>query len=81
MSDAVRVHRKMRRAGVEADLHIYEGQAHADYIYMWNSPESVEHYAELNAFLLRYLQRPNLSGSTLPVETTKDIKIPKSAVY
>ena len=81
LSDAVRVHRKLRRAGVEADLHIYEGQAHADYIYMWNSPESVEHYAELNAFLLRYLQRPKLSGSTLPVETTKDIEIPKSAVY
>jgi hypothetical protein len=48
---------------------------------MWNSPESVEHYAELDAFLLRHLQSPKLPGSILPVETTKDIEIPKSAVY
>ena len=57
LSDTVRAHRKLRRAGVEADLHIYEGQSHGDYIAMWNAPESHEHYAELNAFLLKHLKK------------------------
>ena len=56
LSDTVIVHRKLRRAGIEADLHVYEGQSHADYSKVWNSPESYEHYAELNAFLLKHLK-------------------------
>ena len=56
LSDTVLVHRKLRRAGVEADLHIYEAQSHADYVTVWDSPESKEHYAELNAFLLKHLR-------------------------
>jgi monoterpene epsilon-lactone hydrolase len=81
LSDAVRVHRKLRRAGVEADLHIYEGQSHADYIYMWNSPESVEHYAELNAFLVKHLPSPLMPNLILPTEKSKDIEVPKSVAY
>ncbi|MHC4647211.1 MAG: alpha/beta hydrolase, partial [Planctomycetota bacterium] len=57
LSDTVRVHRKLRRAGVEADLHVYEGQSHADYLMVWNAPESDEHFAELNAFLVKHLKR------------------------
>lgn len=56
LSDTVLVHRKLRRAGIEADLHVYEGQSHADYSNVWSSPESYEHYAELNAFLLKHLK-------------------------
>lgn len=56
LSDTIRVHRKLRQAGIEADLHIYEGQSHADYINVWESPESYEHFAELNAFLLKHLK-------------------------
>jgi len=56
LSDTIRVHRKLRRAGIEADLHVYEGQSHADYSNVWESPESYEHYAELNEFLLRHLK-------------------------
>ena len=57
LSDTVRVHRKLRRAGVQADLHVYEGQSHADYVAVWNAPESAEHYSELNAFLLKHVSR------------------------
>lgn len=57
LSDVVRAHRRMRKAGVEADLHVYEGLAHGDYVAIWNAPESAEHYAELNAFLLKHLAR------------------------
>ena len=32
LSNTVRVHRKLRQAGVVADLHVYEGQSHAHYM-------------------------------------------------
>jgi len=78
LSDTIRAHRKLRRAGVEADLHIYEGQSHADYMAMWKSPESAEHYAELNAFVLKHLSSP-MVPLTLPAKASKGIEIPKSA--
>jgi len=64
---------------VEADLHIYEGQAHGDYIAMWNAPESAEHYAELNAFVLKYLSNPLAPASA--EKEIKDIEVPNSAFY
>ena len=81
LSDTVRAHRRLRRAGVEADLHVYEGQSHADYVAVWNAPESAEHYAELNAFLLKHLPSPLAPTPTLPPDTTKDIEVPASAAY
>jgi acetyl esterase/lipase len=57
LSDTVRVHRKLRAAGVDADLHVYEGQSHGDYAAVADSPESHEHYVELNTFLLKHLGR------------------------
>lgn len=56
LSDTVRAHRKLRAAGAVADLHVYEGVSHADYLLAPDSPESQEVYAELNAFLLRHLR-------------------------
>src|SRR4051794_10616548 len=32
LSDTVRTHRKLRDAGVEADLHVFEGQSHCQYL-------------------------------------------------
>ncbi len=54
LSDTVRVHRKMRVAGVVADLNVYEGISHGEYIV--DSPESQQVYGELRTFLLRHLQ-------------------------
>ncbi|MHC4714127.1 MAG: alpha/beta hydrolase fold domain-containing protein, partial [Planctomycetota bacterium] len=48
LSDTVRTHRELRRAGVEAELHVYEGQSHAEYLIVMNAPESHEHFVELN---------------------------------
>jgi acetyl esterase/lipase len=56
LSDTALAHRKLRQAGVEADLNIYEGFAHGDYGLMFGTPEQAEHFKELNAFLLRHLQ-------------------------
>lgn len=56
LSDTARTHRKLRAAGAIADLNVYEGVSHADYLLVPDSPESKEVYAELNAFLLRHLE-------------------------
>ena len=56
LSDTARTHRKLRAAGAVADLNVYEGVSHADYLLVADSPESKEVYAELNAFLLRHLE-------------------------
>ena len=56
LSDVVRVHRKMRVAGVLADLNVYEGVSHADYAYVRDSAESEQVFLELSAFLLQHLE-------------------------
>lgn len=56
LSDTVRTHRMLRTAGAVADLNVYEGVSHADYLLVPDSPESQQVYAELNAFLLRHLE-------------------------
>ena len=55
LSDTVRVHRKLRANGNIADLNVYEGFSHADYLLAPTSPESQEVYAELDKFLLTHL--------------------------
>lgn len=57
LSDTVRLHRELRRAGVEADLNVYEGQSHADYAVAFGTPESEEHYQALGEFFYGYLAK------------------------
>lgn len=56
LSFTVRVHRKMRAAGVLADLNVYEGLSHVEYFVVPNAPESVEVYSELEKFLKLHLR-------------------------
>ncbi len=56
LSDTVRVHRKMRVAGVVADLNVYEGISHGDYAAVVDSPELQQVFGELGVFLLKHLQ-------------------------
>ncbi|MEE8155323.1 MAG: alpha/beta hydrolase [Phycisphaerales bacterium] len=56
LSDTVRVHRKMRVAGVVADLNVYEGVSHGDYAFLDDSPETQQAFGELGVFLLRHLE-------------------------
>jgi acetyl esterase/lipase len=53
LSNTVRVHRKLRQAGVEADLHVYEAQSHAHYLR--DTPESKEAFEELARFFDKHL--------------------------
>ena len=55
LSNTVRVHRKMRAAGVVAELHVFEGQSHCQYELDPFAPETKEHFAELASFFNRYL--------------------------
>lgn len=55
LSDTARAHRKMRAAGVQADLHVFEGLSHAGYWISPGTPESRETYRELAAFIDRHL--------------------------
>ena len=55
LSDTVRVHRKMRVAGVLAELNVYEGVSHGEYMFP-DTPELQQTFGELGAFLLRHLE-------------------------
>jgi monoterpene epsilon-lactone hydrolase len=57
LSNTVRVHRKLRQAGVEADLHVYEGQSHAQYLFNDLAPEAAEAFGEIAAFFDKHLER------------------------
>lgn len=56
LSLTVRVHRKLRSAGVIADLNVYEGLSHVEYFVVKDAPESIETYSELKKFLKQYLK-------------------------
>ncbi len=58
LSDTARTHRKLRAAGVTADLNVYEGMSHAEYLMVAGSQESQDVFADLSAFLVEHLPSP-----------------------
>jgi monoterpene epsilon-lactone hydrolase len=55
LSNTVRVHRKLRRAGIEATLQVYEGESHARYEFDDTLPESKEAFGEIASFFGAHL--------------------------
>jgi acetyl esterase/lipase len=55
LSNTVRTHRKLRRAGVEADLNVYEGLSHGQYGANMNAPETKEAFTDIAHFFDRHL--------------------------
>jgi acetyl esterase/lipase len=53
LSSTVRVHRKLRQAGVEAVLQVFEGESHAQYNN--STPEGKEAYEEIQRFFDQHL--------------------------
>jgi epsilon-lactone hydrolase len=51
LSNTIRVHRAMRAADVDARLHVFEGQSHAQYLFAPDAPETRELYTEMADFL------------------------------
>ncbi|MFM8583109.1 MAG: alpha/beta hydrolase [Planctomycetaceae bacterium] len=56
LSNTVRVHRRLRQAGVTAELHVAEAQSHADYLRGFPAPESQELLEEIDRFFDRHLR-------------------------
>jgi acetyl esterase/lipase len=52
------MHRALRAAGVTADLHVYDGQAHADYMQnlIRHVPEAEDAQRELFEFFDKHLK-------------------------
>lgn len=57
LSDTVRIHRKMRQTGVEAQLHVFEAMSHAEYLIVVNAPESKEAWNEVGKFFNQHLKK------------------------
>jgi acetyl esterase/lipase len=57
LSNTVRVHRKLRQAGVEAALQIFEGQSHAHYLRDDSAPETKEAFAEISDFFDKHMAK------------------------
>ena len=57
LSNTVRTHRKLREAGVVAELQIFEGLSHAQYVFDPMAPETKEAFCEIAVFFDRYLER------------------------
>lgn len=55
LSDAARVHRALRDAGAVADLLVFEGFSHAEYLFTLDAPESAAVYDEMERFLVSHL--------------------------
>jgi acetyl esterase/lipase len=58
LSNTVRVHRKLRQAGVDAQLQVFEGQSHAQYQFNDQAPETKEAFGEITAFFDKHLGGP-----------------------
>jgi len=57
LSNTVRVHRKLRQAGLEAVLQVYEAQSHAQYMFDTSAPETKEAFEEIAQFFDKHLER------------------------
>lgn len=59
LSDTIRMHRALRKAEVEAQLHVYEGQSHGDYLkgIFVDAPESRDAQKEIFQFFDKHLKR------------------------
>jgi acetyl esterase/lipase len=58
LSDNVRMHRALRAAGVEADLHVWEAAGHGGFLGM--APEDAERFAEMRRFAEAHWARPSV---------------------
>ena len=58
LSDNVRMHRALRQAGVEAELHVWEAAGHGGFLGM--APEDAERFAELRRFAEAHLVRADV---------------------
>uniref|UniRef100_UPI0005B26FC9 alpha/beta hydrolase n=1 Tax=Methylobacterium sp. B34 TaxID=95563 RepID=UPI0005B26FC9 len=57
LSNTVRTHRKLRAAGIEASLQVFDGMSHAQYLFTPDAPETREVFGEMARFFDDHLGR------------------------
>jgi monoterpene epsilon-lactone hydrolase len=57
LSLTVRTHRKLREAGTTAELNVFEGMSHAQYLLSYPAPEAVVAMDEVARFFARHLAK------------------------
>ena len=57
LSNTVRVHRKLRDAGVESFLQVFEGQSHAHYLRDASAPETKATFKEISGFFDKHMAK------------------------
>jgi monoterpene epsilon-lactone hydrolase len=57
LSNTVRTHQKLLQSGVQADLLVFEGMSHAQYVLDDRIPEDRQAFTEISAFLDQHLGR------------------------
>jgi acetyl esterase/lipase len=57
LSNTIRTHRKLRRAGVIAELNVYEGLSHGQYLLDPKAPETKEAITDIADFFDRHIER------------------------
>lgn len=55
LSCTVRMHRQLRQAGIEAELHVFEGISHAEYLLATGLPEGDEIFQEIARFFSSHM--------------------------
>ncbi len=53
----MRVHRKLKNAGVEAELNVFEAQSHAQYSRDETAPETLQAFGDIATFFDKHLAR------------------------
>ena len=61
LSNTVRMHLKLREAGVPADLIVFEGLSHAQYHMNEDMPETRFHFSELGRFFKKHLNHQQIN--------------------
>lgn len=61
LSDTVRLHRKLRQAGVDADLHVYEAGSHSFFLLAPMSDTAKDMYREVTGFFATRLRHQETS--------------------
>jgi acetyl esterase/lipase len=56
LSNTVRVHQKLLQAGGIAELLVFEGQSHAQYMFVPNAPETRDAWTEVSRFFSKHLK-------------------------
>jgi acetyl esterase/lipase len=57
LSNTVRIHRKLKASGVEAELNVFEAQSHAQYARDDTAPETQEAFGDIARFFDKHLAK------------------------